>query len=218
MEPHLLEACVREVLNDTAPRVMAVLEPLKVTITNLPANAQVRYSTLSFFEDGRNCSRSEKWHLWFVFAFSTETDSGPRLPCQWVQGQSCGPFLKDHLHWADWLQGGMRVCLYSFYTLDVLYWSVQAVHMKSWSHFWCLTFVCCRWWRRAINVWLQISRWAWDMQDTSFLCSVSSRCASKLYQLKIITHLPRAQPEYCPFLKGNIEEVHRVFCYHFFNV
>uniref|UniRef100_A0A672NIF8 Glutamine--tRNA ligase n=1 Tax=Sinocyclocheilus grahami TaxID=75366 RepID=A0A672NIF8_SINGR len=36
MEPHLLEACVREVLNDTAPRVMAVLEPLKVTITNLP--------------------------------------------------------------------------------------------------------------------------------------------------------------------------------------
>lgn len=41
MEPHLLEACVRDVLNDTAPRVMAVLEPLKVTITNLPANAKV---------------------------------------------------------------------------------------------------------------------------------------------------------------------------------
>ncbi|XP_069499400.1 glutamine--tRNA ligase [Ambystoma mexicanum] len=36
MEPHLLEACVREVLNETAPRVMAVIEPLKVTITNLP--------------------------------------------------------------------------------------------------------------------------------------------------------------------------------------
>ncbi|XP_051526111.1 glutamine--tRNA ligase [Myxocyprinus asiaticus] len=40
MEPHLLEACVREVLNDIAPRAMAVLEPLKVTIINLPANAQ----------------------------------------------------------------------------------------------------------------------------------------------------------------------------------
>ncbi|XP_076022736.1 glutamine--tRNA ligase isoform X2 [Genypterus blacodes] len=38
MEPHLLDSCVREVLNDTAPRVMAVLEPLKVTITNLPEN------------------------------------------------------------------------------------------------------------------------------------------------------------------------------------
>ncbi|KAK2899068.1 hypothetical protein Q8A67_010486 [Cirrhinus molitorella] len=40
MEPHLLEACVREVLNDTAPRAMAVLQPLKITITNLPTNAQ----------------------------------------------------------------------------------------------------------------------------------------------------------------------------------
>uniref|UniRef100_A0A3B4WQA3 Glutamine--tRNA ligase n=1 Tax=Seriola lalandi dorsalis TaxID=1841481 RepID=A0A3B4WQA3_SERLL len=39
-EPHLLESCVREVLNDTAPRAMAVLEPLKVTITNLPENSQ----------------------------------------------------------------------------------------------------------------------------------------------------------------------------------
>ncbi|KAL1021535.1 hypothetical protein UPYG_G00014510 [Umbra pygmaea] len=36
MEPHMLEACVRDVLNDHAPRAMAVLEPLKVTITNLP--------------------------------------------------------------------------------------------------------------------------------------------------------------------------------------
>uniref|UniRef100_A0A3Q1G3W9 Glutamine--tRNA ligase n=1 Tax=Acanthochromis polyacanthus TaxID=80966 RepID=A0A3Q1G3W9_9TELE len=39
-EPHLLEACVRDVLNDTAPRAMAVLEPLKVTITNLAANSK----------------------------------------------------------------------------------------------------------------------------------------------------------------------------------
>lgn len=37
MEPHLLEACVRDVLNDTAPRAMAVLEPLKIVITNFPA-------------------------------------------------------------------------------------------------------------------------------------------------------------------------------------
>uniref|UniRef100_A0A667Y0F0 Glutamine--tRNA ligase n=1 Tax=Myripristis murdjan TaxID=586833 RepID=A0A667Y0F0_9TELE len=42
MEPHLLEACVRDVLNETAPRAMAVLEPLKVTITNLPENSDVR--------------------------------------------------------------------------------------------------------------------------------------------------------------------------------
>ncbi|XP_061535150.1 glutamine--tRNA ligase isoform X1 [Phycodurus eques] len=43
-EPHLLEACVRDVLNETGPRAMAVLEPLKVTIVNLPegSNSEVR--------------------------------------------------------------------------------------------------------------------------------------------------------------------------------
>ncbi|XP_056129518.1 glutamine--tRNA ligase [Lampris incognitus] len=40
MEPHLLEACVRDVLNETAPRAMAVLEPLKVTITNFSENTK----------------------------------------------------------------------------------------------------------------------------------------------------------------------------------
>ncbi|KAI4824501.1 hypothetical protein KUCAC02_013006 [Chaenocephalus aceratus] len=39
-EPHLLESCVRDVLNEQAPRVMAVLEPLKVTITNLAENTK----------------------------------------------------------------------------------------------------------------------------------------------------------------------------------
>uniref|UniRef100_A0A671WXF8 Glutamine--tRNA ligase n=1 Tax=Sparus aurata TaxID=8175 RepID=A0A671WXF8_SPAAU len=39
-EPHLLESCVRDVLNDSAPRAMAVLEPLKCTITNLPENSK----------------------------------------------------------------------------------------------------------------------------------------------------------------------------------
>ncbi|KAF7249957.1 Glutamine--tRNA ligase [Varanus komodoensis] len=38
MEPHMLEACVRDVLNEQAPRVMAVLEPLRVTIANFPAS------------------------------------------------------------------------------------------------------------------------------------------------------------------------------------
>lgn len=40
-EPHMLESCVRDVLNDSAPRVMAVLEPLKITITNLPQESKV---------------------------------------------------------------------------------------------------------------------------------------------------------------------------------
>ena len=36
IEIELLESCVREELNDTAPRVMGVLHPLKVIITNYP--------------------------------------------------------------------------------------------------------------------------------------------------------------------------------------
>ncbi|OCT85866.1 glutamine--tRNA ligase [Xenopus laevis] len=51
MEPHLLEACVRDVLNETAPRIMAVLEPLKVTITNFPADKAIDVSVPNFPAD-----------------------------------------------------------------------------------------------------------------------------------------------------------------------
>ncbi len=36
IEPHVLEDCVREVLNETAPRRIAVLDPLKLVIDNYP--------------------------------------------------------------------------------------------------------------------------------------------------------------------------------------
>ncbi|XP_072329220.1 glutamine--tRNA ligase isoform X1 [Scyliorhinus torazame] len=51
MEPHLLESCVRDVLNDTAPRAMAVLEPLKVTITNFPPDQPLDVSVANFPAD-----------------------------------------------------------------------------------------------------------------------------------------------------------------------
>ena len=35
LEPHALEACVRDDLNKSAVRAMAVLDPLKITITNI---------------------------------------------------------------------------------------------------------------------------------------------------------------------------------------
>lgn len=41
LEPHLLESCVRDVLNTTAVRVMAVLDPVKVTVTNASSGADV---------------------------------------------------------------------------------------------------------------------------------------------------------------------------------
>lgn len=42
LDPSLLEACVRDVLNITAPRAMAVLEPLKVSIINLTSDMSVK--------------------------------------------------------------------------------------------------------------------------------------------------------------------------------
>ncbi|XP_043564583.1 glutamine--tRNA ligase [Chiloscyllium plagiosum] len=51
MEPHLLESCVRDVLNETAPRAMAILEPLKVIITNFPSDQPLKISVPNFPAD-----------------------------------------------------------------------------------------------------------------------------------------------------------------------
>ncbi|ELU08311.1 hypothetical protein CAPTEDRAFT_221989 [Capitella teleta] len=51
LDPTMLEACVRDVLNVTAPRAMAVLEPLKVKILNLPSNAPREISVPNFPAD-----------------------------------------------------------------------------------------------------------------------------------------------------------------------
>jgi len=51
LDPSLLEACVRDVLNITAPRVMAVLEPLKVSIVNLPPDTPTTIRVPNFPAD-----------------------------------------------------------------------------------------------------------------------------------------------------------------------
>ena len=38
VQPHILEACIREELNKNAVRAVAVIDPIKVNITNYPAN------------------------------------------------------------------------------------------------------------------------------------------------------------------------------------
>lgn len=48
-DPLLLESCVRDELNITAPRVMAVLEPLKVTIQNF--DKEVKLNVANFPQD-----------------------------------------------------------------------------------------------------------------------------------------------------------------------
>jgi glutaminyl-tRNA synthetase len=47
----LLESCVRTVLNLTAPRAMAVLEPLKVTIENYPNTSSVEIEVPNYPQD-----------------------------------------------------------------------------------------------------------------------------------------------------------------------
>ncbi|XP_076289861.1 glutaminyl-tRNA synthetase [Lasioglossum baleicum] len=48
VDPTVLEACVRDVLNVTASRHMAVLDPLKVTISNFPHENPVKLSVPNF--------------------------------------------------------------------------------------------------------------------------------------------------------------------------
>lgn len=48
VDPSMLEAFVRDTLNNTAPRVMVVLEPLKITIENYPHNTAIKVSVPDF--------------------------------------------------------------------------------------------------------------------------------------------------------------------------
>ncbi|KAB0792246.1 hypothetical protein PPYR_14205 [Photinus pyralis] len=48
IDPSMLEAYVRDYLNSTAPRVMVVLDPLKVTIENYPHNNPTQVSVPNF--------------------------------------------------------------------------------------------------------------------------------------------------------------------------
>lgn len=54
----LLESCVRTVLNLTAPRAMAVLEPLKVTIENYPHSSKIEVTAPNFPADESKGSHS----------------------------------------------------------------------------------------------------------------------------------------------------------------
>lgn len=57
IEVELLEACVREDLNKTTDRVMAVLDPLKVTITNYPEGKTEEFEAINNPEDENSGSR-----------------------------------------------------------------------------------------------------------------------------------------------------------------
>jgi glutaminyl-tRNA synthetase len=58
VDPQMLEACVRDVLNITAPRRLVVLEPLKVTISNFPEKNSVSIKVPDFPSDPEKGSHS----------------------------------------------------------------------------------------------------------------------------------------------------------------
>ncbi len=51
VDPQMLEASVRDVLNLTAPRKLVVLEPLKVTIKNFPESKAIKVKVPDFPND-----------------------------------------------------------------------------------------------------------------------------------------------------------------------
>lgn len=57
IEIELLEACVREELNKTTDRVMAVLDPIKMVITNYPEGKEEMLSAVNNPEDENSASR-----------------------------------------------------------------------------------------------------------------------------------------------------------------
>lgn len=48
VDPAVLEACVRDVLNLTASRHMVVLNPIKITISNFPHENPIKLSVSDF--------------------------------------------------------------------------------------------------------------------------------------------------------------------------
>ena len=61
LDPSNLEAHVRDHLNTHAPRALAVLEPLKVTLTNFPHPDGFQVSIEEALGREKGCGRSCKW-------------------------------------------------------------------------------------------------------------------------------------------------------------
>ncbi|KAJ0179362.1 hypothetical protein K1T71_005074 [Dendrolimus kikuchii] len=58
VDPTMLDAAVRDVLNVTAPRVMVILEPLKITITNFPSEKPIQVNVPDFPNEPEKGSHS----------------------------------------------------------------------------------------------------------------------------------------------------------------
>lgn len=105
VEVALLEACVREELNKTAPRVMGVLRPLKVVIENYPAGEGELLDAVNNPEDPGAGSRKIPFTrvLWIEAADFMENPSkkyfrlspGAEVRLRWAYIVKCTGVVKD---------------------------------------------------------------------------------------------------------------------------
>ncbi|UJR33814.1 hypothetical protein I4U23_021238 [Adineta vaga] len=90
LHPDMLDACVREVLNATAPRVMAVMEPLKVTITNFPSKNIIELTVPNFPADESRGSHKIKFDSVIYIEKSDFTEKPSKDYKRLAPNQPCG--------------------------------------------------------------------------------------------------------------------------------
>ncbi|CAF0782400.1 unnamed protein product [Adineta steineri] len=90
LHPDMLDACVREVLNVTAPRVMAVIEPLKVTITNFPNGNAIELTVPNFPADESRGSHTIKFDSVIYIEKSDFTEKPAKDYKRLAPNQPCG--------------------------------------------------------------------------------------------------------------------------------
>lgn len=90
IDPSMLESCVRDVLNVTAPRAMAVLDPLKVTITNFPPDQATSLTVPNFPADEKRGSHSISFKPVIYIEKSDFRESADKNYKRFAENQSVG--------------------------------------------------------------------------------------------------------------------------------
>ncbi|CAF3801039.1 unnamed protein product [Rotaria sp. Silwood1] len=109
LHPDMLDACVREVLNLNAPRVMVVLEPLKVTITNFPYEKMTELTVLNYPGEESRGSHTIKFDSVIYIEKSDFSENPTKDFKRLTPNQPCG--LK-HIALVITIQDIIRVSLF----------------------------------------------------------------------------------------------------------
>ncbi|KAG0723873.1 putative glutamine--tRNA ligase [Chionoecetes opilio] len=99
IHPDALEACVRDVLNLSAPRAMAVLEPLRIVITNYPGDSAIPVTVPNVPGNDEKGTHTVPFHkeIWIERSdFREKEEKGYRrlMPQQSVGLRHCGQVIR----------------------------------------------------------------------------------------------------------------------------